>query len=113
MNDFSVTVRTVAAGVVLTIRGDLDAHTSPGVLARTGELSLSRGQLLVVDLSGLRFCDSSGISAFIAARNLAVGAQADVVLVAVPRQVLRVLDVVGLGALFTVRSSVEDALSGR
>ncbi|MGZ3145316.1 STAS domain-containing protein [Lentzea chajnantorensis] len=75
--------------------------------------SLSRGQLLVVDLSGLRFCDSSGISAFIAARNLAVGAQADVVLVAVPRQVLRVLDVVGLGALFTVRSSVEDALSGR
>ncbi|MDX3659760.1 STAS domain-containing protein [Streptomyces sp. ID05-26A] len=110
---FSVTVRVVADGVVLAVRGDLDAHTTPELLERIGDLSLHSGQLFVVDLSGLLFCDSSGISAFIAARNHALSARADIVLVAVPRQVLRVLGMIGLEALFTVRPSVEHAFSDR
>lgn len=110
---FSVTVRPVEGGVVLAVRGCLDAHTAPEVLERIGDISVYAGQLFVVDLSGLLFCDSSGISAFIAARNHASAAHADIVLVAVPRQVLRILGMIGLDALFTMRPSVEHAFSDR
>ncbi|MCG8925067.1 STAS domain-containing protein [Lentzea sp. CC55] len=115
MNDdaFSMSVRPVTAGVVLGLKGDVDAHTSPGVLAEIRGLVLSEGELLVLDVSGMRFCDSSGISAFIAARNHAAAARADIVLVGVPRQTLRVLGMIGLDALFTFRPDLDDALSSR
>ncbi|GHH39890.1 STAS domain-containing protein [Lentzea cavernae] len=108
---FSVSLHQVETGVVLAVRGDLDAYTSPQLLEKIGGISLVRGQVLVVDLSGTRFCDSSGISAFVAARNLAATAHAGIVLAAVPRQILRVLGMVGLDSLFTISPSVQDALS--
>ncbi|SDO46615.1 STAS domain-containing protein [Lentzea jiangxiensis] len=110
---FSMSLRPVAAGVVLGLKGDVDTHTAPGVLAGIRGLVLREGELLVLDVSGMRFCDSSGISAFIAARNHAAAARADVVLVGVPRQTLRVLGMIGLDALFTFRPNLDDALSAR
>ncbi|KOV85596.1 hypothetical protein ADL03_14660 [Nocardia sp. NRRL S-836] len=95
----------------MTIRGDLDAHTAPEVLRAINALTPAAGQLLVVDLGELRFCDSSGISAFIAARNLVVAAQAEIALAGVPRQIQRVLRMIGLDGLFTFRPSAEDAVA--
>ncbi|EFL36631.1 predicted protein [Streptomyces viridochromogenes DSM 40736] len=54
------------------------------------------------DLSGLEFCDSSGITVFPAARQRALDAGADVALAAVPANLLRVLTLVGLDRVFTL-----------
>ncbi|MFC8706659.1 hypothetical protein ACFUIV_31355 [Streptomyces anulatus] len=35
-------------------------------------LTVAGGYLLLLDLAGLRFCDSSGISALLSARSLAI-----------------------------------------
>ncbi|WP_342751775.1 STAS domain-containing protein [Streptomyces cahuitamycinicus] len=64
---------------------------------------MSPGQCLVLDLSGLAFCDSSGITALLAARQHALAAEADVVLAAVPANLMRVLILVGLDRVFTLR----------
>ncbi|MDQ0808921.1 anti-anti-sigma factor [Streptomyces sp. B3I7] len=69
---------------------------------------LHRGQCLVLDLSGLEFCDSTGITALLAARRHTLAADAELVLAAVPPDLERVLAVVGLVRVFTFRATAED-----
>ncbi|MDQ0791357.1 STAS domain-containing protein [Streptomyces sp. B3I8] len=69
---------------------------------------LHRGQCLVLDLSGLEFCDSTGITALLAARRHTLAADAELVLTAVPPDLERVLAVVGLERVFTFRATAED-----
>ncbi|WP_434976323.1 STAS domain-containing protein [Streptomyces mirabilis] len=61
------------------------------------------GQDLVIDLSGLEYCDSTGITALLAARQRAQAADADMTLAAVPANTLRILTVVGLDQVFTIQ----------
>ncbi|MZF87601.1 STAS domain-containing protein [Streptomyces sp. SID5643] len=103
MNPLTVSRHDAVTGPVLHVTGDLDYDQAPVLRGRLDQLSLSPGQCLVLDLSGLEFCDSSGITALLAARQHALAARADVVLAAVPANLLRVLTLVGLDQVFTLR----------
>ncbi|MFE6411954.1 STAS domain-containing protein [Streptomyces sp. NPDC057837] len=103
MNALTIDVHPTAAGPVLRVAGDLDFDRAPALRRRVDELSLEPGQCLVVDLSGLGFCDSSGITALLAARQHALAAGADIVLAAVPANLMRVLTLVGLDRVFALR----------
>ncbi|MDT7796739.1 MAG: anti-sigma factor antagonist [Actinomycetota bacterium] len=109
---FTTATRTEAAGTVLAFTGELDAATAPTALTAIQALTLRRGEQLVVDLSALTFCDSSGISALLAARNLALAADAVIALVGVPRQLRRSLKLIGLAAFFPAHATIEDARHG-
>ncbi len=109
---FSVTTRTTGAGPVITVEGELDVATAPRLHAGIAALDLGRGQLLVVDLAGVTFCDSSGISALIAARNVAEAAGAGVALAAVPARLSRTFGLIGLAGFFPTYPSAEDAFRG-
>lgn len=100
MSPLRTTVRNTQAGPVLTVAGDLDYNTADELRQVVTDLTLTPGQRLVLDLGRLDFCDSSGITTFIVARNHATAAQAGIVLVAVPAAVLRVLRVTGLDQVF-------------
>jgi anti-anti-sigma factor len=114
MNELALTTRITADGsVVLTLLGELDFHTAPRLRAALADLDLETGQRLVLDLGALSFCDSSGISMLIGARNHATAAGADIALAAVPARVLRIFTVVGLDQVFTCHPSTEDALAAR
>lgn len=102
MNPLSITHRETPAGPLLRLSGDLDFHQAPELREQVDQLRLISGQCLVIDLSGLRFCDSSGITVFLAARQRALDAGADVALSAVPANLLRVLTLVGLDQVFTL-----------
>lgn len=109
MSPLNIITRDAATGPVLEIRGELD-YTSAGTLReRVAATALTPGQRLVLDLAGLTFCDSSGITAFIAARNHAHGAEAGIALAAVPANTLRVLRMVGLDQLFPLHHDIEVA----
>ncbi|MFE0893457.1 STAS domain-containing protein [Streptomyces rochei] len=71
----------------------------------TGTATLARTPTRV----GLEFCDSSGITAMIAAHNHALPAQADVALAAVPGHILRVLRLVGLDQILALHPDGEAA----
>lgn len=60
------------------------------------KLALSPDKCLVLDLAGLEFCDSSGITALLAARQHAHAAGAEIALSAVPANTMRILTIVGL-----------------
>ncbi|MEU9026317.1 STAS domain-containing protein [Streptomyces sp. NPDC048383] len=100
MTPLTVTARNSPTGPVLQIIGELDCTTAPDLRELLATLALEPGQLLVLDLTRMEFCDSSGISALIAARNHVQAAQADIALAAVPVHTLRVLRVIGLDQVF-------------
>ncbi|MET9399015.1 STAS domain-containing protein [Kitasatospora sp. NPDC002965] len=110
MNPLTITTRDAATGPVLEIAGDLDHHTAPGLREAVDTLPLAGGQLLVLDLARLDFCDSSGITVLLAARNVAVGHGARIALAAVPSNTARILGIVGLDRVFTIHPDTATAV---
>jgi anti-anti-sigma factor len=112
MTPLHITHRDAASGPVLHVAGELD-HAHAAALRREVEtLALESGQCLDLDLSGLEFCDSTGITALLAARQYAGAAKAGIVLTAVPPHLLRVLTMVGLDQVFTLRPAPNPAAPG-
>ncbi|MEV7402813.1 STAS domain-containing protein [Streptomyces sp. NPDC091267] len=109
MSQLTINARGAATGPVLEITGGLDHRTAPELRRAVDRLTLVAGQLLVLDLTGLAFCDSSGISALLAAHNLAKEQNADTALAAVPADVTRILRIVGLDRVFTVHPDAATA----
>ncbi|MFE9674411.1 STAS domain-containing protein [Streptomyces sp. NPDC006259] len=101
MNPLKIVTRAAPTGPVLRIDGALDYGNATALRDMLPTLTLQPGQRLVLDLAGMEFCDSSGITALIAARNHAQAAQADIALAAVPPNTLRILRIVGLDQIFS------------
>lgn len=110
MNPLELTVRDTPNGPVVEVIGELDYDTAEALRDLLQTLPLERGQRLVLELARMEFCDSSGISALIAARNHAQSAGADIALAAVPANTLRVLRVVGLDQVFALHPDTESAI---
>ncbi|MFI9284578.1 STAS domain-containing protein [Streptomyces werraensis] len=107
---FTVTPRPSAMGpYVLEVAGELDHHTAPLLTEAVNEAPFGPYGV-VLDLSGLTFCDSSGITVFVTAhrRSREKGSQLSLAGVA-PAQ-MRVLRMVGLDEVFTFHTGVEEAL---
>ncbi|MFF1546374.1 STAS domain-containing protein [Streptomyces sp. NPDC058291] len=109
MSPLKITTRDATTGPVLEIIGELDYQHAAELTDLLATITLDPGQRLVLDLARMEFCDSSGISALIAARNLAHAARADVALAAVPAHTLRVLRVVGLDQIFPLHPDSDAA----
>ena len=50
---------------MINITGDLDLSTAPGVCARVENTFRNPGARVVLDLTGLTFCDSTGLRALL------------------------------------------------
>ncbi|WP_206506127.1 STAS domain-containing protein [Streptomyces chrestomyceticus] len=109
MSPLKITPRDAATGPVLEIAGDLDYDHADELRSVVSGLTLKPGQRLVLDLRAMEFCDSSGITALLAARHHAIAAEADVALAAVPANTLRILRYVGLDQVFTCHPDSEAA----
>ncbi|MER6133742.1 STAS domain-containing protein [Streptomyces sp. NPDC001815] len=107
MSPLNITHRDAAAGPVLQVVGELDYEQATALREEVERLVLSPGQSLVIDLSGLDFCDSTGISALLAARQRAQTADAEVILSTVPADTLRILRIIGLDQVFTIAAGGE------
>ncbi|MEU5599276.1 STAS domain-containing protein [Streptomyces sp. NPDC020298] len=107
MSPLKITTRDAATGPVLEIFGELDYDSATELLEMIPTIPLRPGQCLILDLGGMEFCDSSGLSALIAAHNHAHAAQADIALAAVPTHTLRTLRIVGLDQIFPIHCDSE------
>ncbi|WP_217575536.1 STAS domain-containing protein [Streptomyces sp. GbtcB7] len=109
MTQLTVHTRATLAGPVIELSGGLDNNSAPDVRTLLPRLTLQAGQQLVIDLTGITFCDSSGITVLIAARNRALAARADIALAAVPDRVSRMLHIVGLDQVFPTHPTAQAA----
>ncbi|GEK01627.1 STAS domain-containing protein [Streptomyces sp. ATE26] len=112
MTPLNITHRDASDGPVLHVAGELD-HAQAALLRREVEsLALRAGQCLDLDLSDLEFCDSTGITVLLAARQYAGAAEAGIVLTGVQPHLLRVLTMVGLDRVFTLRPAPDSPSAG-
>ncbi|MFD9740112.1 STAS domain-containing protein [Umezawaea sp. NPDC059074] len=94
---------------VVAVEGELDHHTAPQlseVLDAVGE----RG--VVVDLTGLAYCDSTGISVLVIAYQQARAADTPFALAGLNHELSRVFQIMGLDKVLPFHPTVAEAVTG-
>ena len=69
--DLHLRLREETGYRVLYVSGELDIATAPLLRSRSTDLLHGSATPLLIDLSGVTFCDSSGLSAMVAAERAA------------------------------------------
>jgi anti-sigma B factor antagonist len=88
---------------VMSVRGEIDLYTAPRLHEElTSALAGGAPVRLVVDMSGVDFCDSTGMNVLLAAHRKAREQGGDLELAGPRRTVRKVLQVTGLETVFTV-----------
>jgi anti-sigma B factor antagonist len=83
-------------GVVLALEGELDAITAPSLAEQLDALAAEACPLLLLELSGLTFVDSAGVSVLVKAKHEAEANGRRLTLRSPTEQVRQVFSVVGL-----------------
>ena len=95
---------------IASLEGELDIATVPELRERLLGLLGPGVRLLIIDLSGMSFCDVAGLAVLIGTQRRAT-ARGIVVRLAAPRpQVLKLLRITGLDRSFTICATLDDAL---
>ncbi|MFH9889872.1 STAS domain-containing protein [Streptomyces luteogriseus] len=108
----SIETTISGCGVVARVCGDMDYVTVPGLWARFKEVLADAGRFIVLDLTGVSFCDSAGLSVLIRAARKARLSDADLVLACVPPSLRRILDMTGADQVLPVYGTVAQAQAG-
>ncbi|MFF8259046.1 STAS domain-containing protein [Streptomyces virginiae] len=90
--------------VVVRVRGEMDIDRAPALRMELNEaIAAAPGAVdVVVDLTAMSFCDSSGLNALLGARRHAEEAGHRLRLAAPCPQVARLLEMTGAGEVFTI-----------
>jgi anti-sigma B factor antagonist len=97
--------------VVVTMPAEIDVTNADRI---GGELSAAIGggaAIVVADMTGTRFCNSSGISMLVLAHRQAVASGAELRLVVLSAPVLRALKLVRMDFLLPIYPSLDPALT--
>ncbi|MGW4648498.1 STAS domain-containing protein [Kitasatospora sp. NPDC004289] len=102
---------TADGATVVHLAGEIDLDEGAAledVLTRALEARPSR---LVVDMSGVGYCDSAGLNALLKTRTAAATAGVDLVVAGVGERITRLLWATGTTDVFTITETVEAALA--
>jgi anti-sigma B factor antagonist len=94
---------------VVSVVGELDLTTAPELLQALTRLVDEGRTELIMDLTRLEFCDSSGLSVLVRVRNRLDGVGGAMTLAGPTAVVQRVLDVSGLAEVFGTYPTVDAA----
>lgn len=92
----------------LRLAGELDLATAPELNAAIDRLAAEGHRELLLDLSELTFCDSTGIAAFVRGDNLAAAKGGWLRITGATGRVARVLQVTGLAEVLSHEAEVAD-----
>ncbi|MFD9375785.1 STAS domain-containing protein [Streptomyces sp. NPDC059999] len=109
---FTVVERAADGAVILALTGELD-HDTAQPLRDALDAAISPAVRLLVDLSKLEFCDSTGLNVLLHSRISAQEAEGTLELAGLTGPVARMFRITGADGVFPVHADVEQALSGR
>ncbi|WP_327286833.1 STAS domain-containing protein [Streptomyces sp. NBC_01198] len=95
---------------VVAMTGELDITTAAEAYVSTTALLVGRPDL-IVDLSGVTFCDSSGFNALLRLRRRVVEAGGWLALAASPKPIGSLLTLTGTDTVFAVYRNVAEAVT--
>jgi anti-sigma B factor antagonist len=103
--------RSAPGAAVCVLVGDLDVESLATAEQALARLTAQQQPVLVVDLGQVGFCDSSGLNLLLRTRLAAAAAGTAFRLSAATPTVLRVLELTGTDAVFSLHPSTRDALA--
>ena len=109
---FSVQERDEAGVRVLAVAGELDIATAPDLCARLDATRSTRRPRLLVDLTDVDFCDSTGLRALLGAAS-EVRAHGGRFAIVCPStgEVARLLEIVGASEWMAIHTDPESGLA--
>jgi anti-sigma B factor antagonist len=103
------------AGYLLKLKGDVDMNSSSDVRAALGEVfrqDQKGSKALFIDLSQVRYMDSSGIATLVEAMQNCMKLGARLRLIDLSPAVRDVFELARLASIFEIFPSINDALQG-
>jgi anti-sigma B factor antagonist len=100
--DFAARVDLSEGGVTVAVSGEVDLATAPLLWASIEPVLGNRPGVLVLDVTDLRFIDSSGLSVIVRAYRAMQGHGGKIVVRMPSAAVRQVLDIAGLDRLVTI-----------
>jgi anti-sigma B factor antagonist len=101
--ELRVSSRSQGDHTVMSVSGEIDLYTAPRLHGELATALAGGGPVrLVVDMSGVEFCDSTGMNVLLAAHRRAREHGGDLELAAPRPAVRKILQVTGLETVFTV-----------
>ncbi len=94
---------------ILVLVGEIDLSVGEGLLARIVGLLRSGDVPLLIDMTGVRFCDSTGLNVAVDAKRHADACGCPLVLFGLSERVERLFRVTGLDRLITTYPTVAEA----
>lgn len=107
-SNFAVETRTTGRATMVTVSGELDLVSSPRLEEALERVSSSGSELVMLDLRGLEFMDSTGLHLLVKAQQRAEEAGRRFALVKGGEQVQRLLDLTGVAELLTIVDAPEE-----
>jgi anti-anti-sigma factor len=95
---------------IAELHGDLDIVTVPALRERLLGLLCAGARLLIIELSGISFCDVAGLAMLIGTQHRAAARGVTVHLAAPRPQMTKLLRVTGLDRSLTICATLSDAL---
>lgn len=106
--ELSIEVTEDPRATIVAVGGELDLHTAPDL--QVALTALDESGVIVVDLTGVSFLDSTGLGVFVNALARAQDRQARLLLVADNPRVARIFAITGLGDVLPLHATRESAL---
>jgi len=108
-----ITTEKIGAGFMMQLKGDVDMNTSPDVRNNLGEVFKQGGaRALLINLSGVRYMDSSGIATLVEAMQNCMKQGMQLRLVELSPSVRDVFELARLSSVFEIYPSVSAAMAG-
>jgi anti-sigma B factor antagonist len=104
-----ISTRELSGTTIVDVTGDVDISTSPN-FRRTLLESLKKTARLAVNLSQVRYVDSSGIASLVEVFKAARDTEKRLVLFGLNKAVHEVLQLTRLSKIFEIRETEEEAL---
>jgi anti-sigma B factor antagonist len=109
-SNFAVQTHSTGRAITLALTGELDLVSSPAMERVMDDLSRSDAELIIVDLSGLEFMDSTGLHLLIRVQQRAQEAGRRFALIRGREAGQRLFELTGLADSLTVVDSAEQLL---
>ncbi len=100
--ELKVTTRTQGDHTVISVAGEIDLYTAPRLQSELMSALGRNPARLIVDMSAVDFCDSTGINVLLAAHRQARERGGELQLAGPGSATRKVLQVTGLEAVFSV-----------
>ena len=101
---------SLTGAICVSVGGEVDLANASELLAHLKAVAEAEDHL-IVDLSGLRYIDSSGLKVLVDAYRLFAASKRQMVLAATTGMVKKVLNIAGVGQIVPMFPTVETALS--